>query len=344
LDIFDLEGDPDLQPRIVSCATLDSRLYFAVQTGEDADEDYEIFVFDEGLGGEWFLRGVTRHGDAPGLTKTLSHLRLIADFTSDQLLAYRDFVGVHRRMGTEILVMDNMATPGYCVGRAALPKYWTTKGLFKLEWTITAPQLAERWVAFTSSANLAKYGVGVPPLPGVDYDTNSLFAWRVDAGGMLTWYLAGAATPHASVQVNDVVRIEWEADGDAVGTLLRNGAPVGLPFDFSTPGGGWPKWLGFKVGLASGGTLSLGKLSFAPGGQTGRLKVWKNFAAERGGAPIFDKSYPSDGDKTYDWEKPNLTQIVTYNVEVGGDSFDQDVSVVYLEGYTSDTHQPLLTQ
>ena len=74
------------------------------------------------------------------------------------------------------------------------------------------------------------------------------------------------------------------------------------------------------------------------------MKLWKNFAAERGGAPVFEKTYAADGDKHYDWEKPNLTQIVTYNVEVGGDSFDQDVSVVYLEGYTSDVYQPLLTQ
>lgn len=351
IDLYDMPGDPDLQPRIVSCATIDSRLHFAVQTGEDAAEAYEIFVFDEGMGGEWFLRGVARHGDAPGLTKTLSHLRLIADFTADQLLGYFNFVGMNRRQGTETLVMDNPDAPGYCVGRAALPEYWTSKGRFRLEWTITAPQLAERWVAFTENIYLARHGSPVPPLPGpnpplptTDYDTDSLFAWRVDAGGVLSWYLGGAPTAHASVQVGDVIRIEWNASGAAIGTLLRNGAPVGSPFNFGTPGGGWPKWLGFKVGLGSGGTLSLGRLSFAPGGQSGRLKLWKNFAAERGGEPVFDKSYAADGDKTYDWEKPNLTQIVSYNVEVGGNSSDQDVSVVYLEGYTSDVRQPLLTQ
>jgi hypothetical protein len=180
----------------------------------------------------------------------------------------------------------------------------------------------------------------------VDYNTDSLFAWRVDSGGVLTWYLEGAGTAHATVQVNDVIRIEWETDGDAIGTLLRNGALVGTPFNFGDFDGlgGWPKWLGFKVGLASGGTVSLGKLSFAPGGQSGFMKLWKNFAAERNGAPVFEKTYAADGDKHYDWEKPNLTQVVTYNVEVGGNSFDQDVSVVYIEGYTSDVHQPLLTQ
>jgi len=327
--------------RIVSCLTIENRLYFVIQSGIEEDQIFDIFLFDVGLGGDWFLRSVARHAGAPGQTKTIRHARLVADFSPSEKLEWYWESSIHQQGDT--LITDSSTLGGYAACRLYVPPSLLVQGNIRFEWEVKTPINKERWVNFAYQSALTKYGINAR-LPTTDYNSSSLLAWRITNTGILEWWTGATAFTKGGVLEGDIIRIEWDATGVVKGYLVRNGAIVGGSFDFGYTAINWTNWVGLKASCAEGGAvLDVGTVYKI--NQTGGFRLYKNFAKERGLPAIVEKTYAADHQKHYKWERINRTNVVTYNVELFGSCGDQSPSVVYLDGIVSgQMHESLKTQ
>jgi len=329
--------------RIVSSLTIDNRMHFVLQQGADELQYFEIFVLDVGLGGNWFLRSVARHGGAPGQMKTLRRVRLVADLSSSQELDWWRESGIHQE--DDALIPDSSVIGGYAVSTLVVPGVLMETGNIRFEWTVKAPIDQEVWVAFCNNQQLNKFGV-TPSLPNADYNTGAILAWRITAPGVLEWWTGGGpGIVKGVVQEGDVIRIDVTANNAGVfGYLIRNGTQVGAAHNFGYAGFAWSSWYGIKAQIVGPtGKLDMGNVSRI--NQTGGFRFYKNFGDKKGLANIYEKTYTESGPTHYRWAKPNKTNIVLYNCEVFGSCSDQEPSVVYLGGHIpGDSHENLVTQ
>ena len=326
--------------RIVNCLTLDNRLYFVVQQGPDYDQVYQIFVFDVGVGGEWFIRSVARHAGANVFNKTLRYARLVADFSSSQPIDWYWHNGLHQQ--GQLLIQDNPNVDGYAVSQIYLPPTLLVQGGIRFEWVVITNSTAETWAALCVQHLINKYGIS-PTLPNAKYNLSDKLSWRISPTNVLTWYIGALGTVKGVVQDGDIIRVDFEGAGVAKGYLIRAGVPVGAAHDFGTNSLSWSGWHGWKVQVEDGGSVDVGRVYKY--NQTGGFRFYKNFGAERGLSNIYEKEYPEDGRKHYRWEKPNKTNIVTYNAELFGSAGNQNPSVLYLGGWVpGEVHESLVTQ
>ena len=333
-------GGLNASPRILTCLTLENRLYFVVQQGEDIHDFYEIFVFDIGLGGDWFIRSVARHGNAPGMNKTLRHARLIADLSSSQPMEWYWESSLHQ-MGTR-LYQDNTVTEGYAASRLYLAPSEIIAGKIRFEWTVLTVVGGETYATFASQQNLTKFG-SPAKLPTTQYNLSSKLGWRISPGNLLAWYQGASGTVWGTVLDGDVIRIDFEGNGVVKGRLLRNGVVTGAVFMWAYDATTWTEWHGWKVSIKTGGSIDVGTVYKYD--QTGGFRFYKNFGGERGLAQIVEKTYTEDNEHTYPWERLNKTNIVTYNAEMWGTCGQQRPSVLYVDGWIPGrVHESLLTQ
>lgn len=329
-------------PRVVSCQTLDNHLYFVIHQSLNLafDNRYEIFVFDVGLGSDWFIRSVARHGGMPGFNKTLRQVRLIGDYSSEQPLEYY-WENSIRQIG-DYFNQDNLTIEGYAASRLYLPPSEIIKGKIRFEWVYTLNGAQQIYATFATQANLTKYGTS-PKLPTTAYNVDSKLGWRVPGGNVLFWYEGATATTWGALAEGDIIRIDFEGNGVVKGRVIRNGAVVGSVFTWSYTAASWVRWHGWKVSVANGGKLHVGRVYKY--NQTGGFRFYKNFGGERGMANILERIYTEDGRHTYPWAKVAKTNVVTYNVEFFGSAGDQVASVLYVGGRVpGETHESLLTQ
>ena len=327
-------------PRVITCLTIENRLHFVVQRGEDYQQFFEIYVFDIGLGGEWFLRSVARHGGAPGETKTLRHARLIADFSSSQAMEWYWFSSLHQQ--GQSLVQDSPQTDGYAASRYYVAPSEAILGKIRFEWTVTTNVAAETWARLTRQSFLTKYG-SPATLPTTQYNTGSGFGWRISAGNLLAWWQNTSGTVVGTVQDGDIIRFDFIGNGQLTASLLRGGAVISGPFLFAPDATYWTSWHGWKIQVEDGGNVDVGRMYKYS--QTGGFRFYKNFGAERGLSEILEKTYAEDEEHTYPWERLNKTNIVTFNCEMFGSCGLQRPSVLYLDGWVPGRmHESLLTQ
>lgn len=326
--------------RILTCLTLENRLYFVIQQGADIQDYYEIFVFDIGLGGDWFIRSVARNGNAAGFNKTLRHARLIADLSSSQPMNWYWENSLHQ-MGTR-LYQDSTATEGYAASTLYLAPSEIIAGKIRFEWTVSTVVGGETYATFASQQNLTKFG-SPAKLPTTQYNLSSKLGWRISPGNLLAWYQGASGTVWGTVLDGDVIRIDFEGNGVVKGRLLRNGVVTGAVFMWAYDATTWTEWHGWKVSIKTGGSVDVGTVYKY--GQTGGFRFYKNFGGERGLAEIVEKTYAEDEEHTYPWERLNKTNIVTYNAEMWGTCGQQRPSVLYLDGWIPGrVHESLLTQ
>lgn len=333
------EGALSSDSRIVSCLTLENQLYFVVQSGEDYQQVFQIYSFDVGVGGDWFIRSVARHAGANAFNKTLRAARLVADLSSEQPIEWYWQNGLHQQ--GQSLIQDNPTVDGYAVSKIYLPPTLLVRGKIRFEWTVTTNGSAETWAAFAQQTSLRRYGVS-PGLPLVKYNVGAKLAWRISPSNVLTWYTGATGTVKGVVQDGDVIRIDFEGSGVVKGSLFRAGAQVGLAHDFGYDNLSWTDWHGWKVQVEDSGNVDVGRVcKYA---QTGGFRFYKNFGAERGLVNIYEKTYNEDGPKHYPWARPNKTNIVTYNAEMFGSAGNQKPSVLYLGGWVpGEFHEGLTT-
>lgn len=337
-------GAINANPRILSCLTLDNQVYFVIQQGEDTQNFYEIFVFDVGLGGDWFIRSVARHGGVPGFNKTLRQARLIADLSSEQALEYYWENSLHQ-VG-DYLYQDNSTIEGYAASKLYLAPSEIIKGKIRFEWTVQTNNFStgETYATFAQQPALTKYDVaGVPRLPITTYNSGSKLGWRISPTNLLAWYSGASGTVWGTVLNGDVIQIDFEGNGTVKGRVLRNGVVTGSvyswPYDAST----WTNWHGWKVSVKTGGNVHVGRVYKY--NQTGGFRFYRNFGAERGLANILERTYTEDRRRTYPWVKVAKTNVVTYNAEFFGSAGNQIASVLYVGGRVpGETHESLLTQ
>jgi len=333
-------GGLNASPRILSCLTFENHLYFVVQQGEDSQQFYEIFLFDQGLGGDWRIRSVGRHGGVAGMNKTLRHVRLIADFSSRQTMDWYWLTNLQQK--GDRLYQSNPLIEGYAASRLYLAPSEIIKGSIRFEWTVETNVSAETYATFTDQSGLTKYGVS-PGLPSTTYNVGSRLGWRISAGNLLAWYQGAAGTVWGTVLDGDVIRVDFEGNGVVKGRVLRGGTVVGLVMMWGYTAATWTFWAGWKVSIKNGGNVDLGTVYKY--NQTGGFRLYKNFGGERGKAAIYEKTYVEDEEHTYPWQRPNRTNIVTYNAELFGSCGDQRPSILYLGGYVpGDAHESLISQ
>lgn len=333
-------GGLNASPRILTCLTLENRLYFVVQQGDDSSNFYEIFVFDIGLGGDWFIRSVARHGNAAGMNKTLRHARLIADLSSSQPMEWYWENSLHQ-MGSR-LYQDNTTIEGYAASRLYLAPSELIAGKIRFEWTVSTVVGGETYATFASQQNLTKYG-SPAKLPTTQYNLSSKLGWRISPGNLLAWYSGAIGTVWGTVLDGDVIRIDFEGAGVVKGRVLRNGVVVGTIYTWPYDQTSWSIWHGWKISIKTGGNIDVGTVYKYD--QTGGFRFYKNFGGERGLAEIVEKTYTEDDEHTYPWERLNKTNIVTYNAEFFGDCGEQRPSVLYVDGWIpGGVHESLLTQ
>jgi len=326
--------------RILTCLTLENRLYFVIQQGADIQDYYEIFVFDIGLGGDWFIRSVARNGNAAGFNKTLRHARLIADLSSSQSMNWYWENSLHQ-MGTR-LYQNNTEVEGYAASELYLAPSEIIAGKIRFEWTVLTSVGAETYATFAAQSELTKYGAP-PRLPTTKYNLSSRLGWRISAGNLLAWYQGAVGTVWGTVLDGDVIRIDFQGNGMVKGCILRNGSVVGSVFTWAYDVTSWTTWHGWKVSIKAGGNIDVGTVYKYE--QTGGWRFYKNFGGERGLAEIVEKTYTEDNEHTYPWERLNKTNIVTYNAEFFGDCGEQRPSVLYVDGWIPGrVHESLLTQ
>jgi hypothetical protein len=326
--------------RILTCLTLENRLYFVVQQGDDSSNLYEIFVFDIGLGGNWFIRSVARHGNAAGMNKTLRHARLIADLSSSQPMEWYWENSLHQ-MGSR-LYQDNTTIEGYAASRLYLAPSELIAGKIRFEWTVSTVVGGETYATFASQQNLTKYG-SPAKLPTTQYNLSSKLGWRISPGNLLAWYSGAIGTVWGTVLDGDVIRVDFEGAGVVKGRVLRNGVVVGTIYTWPYDQTSWSIWHGWKISIKTGGNIDVGTVYKYD--QTGGFRFYKNFGGERGLAEIVEKTYTEDDEHTYPWERLNKTNIVTYNAEFFGDCGEQRPSVLYVDGWIpGGVHESLLTQ
>lgn len=334
--------------RIVSCLTLENRLYFVVQEGEDELKTYKIFQFDIGLGGDWFIRSVARHGNAQGFSKTLRHARLIADFSSIQPMEWYWQNSITQR--GDYFFQTGTNVEGYAASRLYLAPSEIIKGKIRFEWTVhpTLSPSGEQYATFAAQDKLTKYGAS-PTLPVTAYNVNSKLGWRITFPYQLNWYDGATASFWGIVQAGDIIRVDFEGNGTVKGRVLRNGSVVGSVFSWSYTAATWTQgiWYGWKISVKTAnttpGNIHIGNVYKY--GQTGGFRFYRNFGGERGLAEIVEKIYAEDDPHTYPWERLNKINIVTYNVEFFGSAGEQRPSVLYVDGrIPGRTHKSLLTQ
>lgn len=326
--------------RIVDCLTLDNRLFFVIQQGDDNQNFYAIFVMDIGLGGSWYLRSVARSGGQSSFNKTIRHARLIADFTSSQAMEWYWEENMLAR--SDYLYQANPTIEAYAASRLYIPPSLLISGKIRFEWTYRASASQTIYATMAYQQNLTKYG-SPALLPTTDYNTSSLLGWRVTPSNLLTWYSGASGTVFGTLQDGDIIRVAFEGSGLVRGYVVRNGVVLSPSFLWGYTSANWTAWTGWKISLQGGGTIDYGRVYKYE--QTGGFRLYRNFAGERGVAAMYERSYAEDNERTYPWERLNKTNVVSYNAEFFGSAGDQRCSVLYVNGYLpGHTHESLLTQ
>jgi len=328
--------------RILTCLTIENRLHFVVQQGTDSQNDLGIYVFDIGLGGDWYIRSVGRHGSAPGFNKTMRQARLIADLSSSQKLEWYWANSLHQR--GDRLYQDNPNTEGYAVSRLYLAPSELVNGKIRFEWTVvlSSSSASEMYATFASILSLNKYG-SPPALPTTRYNLSSRLGWRITTGNLLAWWSGATGTVYGIVQDGDIIRIDFEGNGTVRGSVLRNGVVIGSVFSWAYTVTSWTSWHGWKVSIKNDGILDLGRVYKYD--QTGGFRLYRNFGGERGNAAVLERTYTEDDQHTYPWERINVTNLVTYNGEMFGSCGEQVPSILYLNGrIPGEVHASLLSQ
>lgn len=328
--------------RVVSALTFENRLYFVIQQGTDDQHYYEIYLFDQGLGGNWWIRSVARHGNAPGFNKTLRNARLIADFSAFHSMEWHWFSSLKEQ--NNYFYQQNSSIEGYAASRLFLPGSELLQGKIRFEWTVQTDAFStgETYAVLCQQNALTKYGT-LPRLPTTSYNSGNKLGWRISPGNILGWVQGGTSTLWGVVLDGDVLRIDFEGNGVVKGRVLRGGVVVGSVFMWGYDQTSWSSWHGWKISVKSGGNIHAGTVYKYD--QTGGFRFFKNFGGERGLANIYEKTYAEDHEHTYPWEKPCKPNIVTYNVEFFGSAGDQRATLLYVGGrIPAGGHESLLTQ
>jgi len=318
--------------RVFSSATIDGRLLLSIGTSEN---DCELYRFDVGAGGEWFLRSVPRSGGAPHQVKTIERFSLTANFDAGPVqLTYARQVGVIEEQCE--LLAPSTDQGGYAVLDALATGARMQRGKLRWEWNI-AQVSAEVFGVLGTRAALSH--IGAPgPVATLSYNSGVL-AWRVTVANELEfWQGAVRLVVMPGVLAGDTVRVDLAADGTVKGVLVRAGVIVNQ-VDFTLVAGDWvADWYGWKVAvvtpLARVGVGTLGGF-----GTIGTLKLYRNFDDVNGKPAAYSRDFNANGRVEYNWAYPNLINCKSFAVEIAGDSFEQIPSAVAFAGNVNDSRQ-----
>jgi hypothetical protein len=323
---------PDARMRILSAVTLDGRLHLSIGTGA---ADAKLYAFNQGAGGAWSLRSITRSGGAPEMTKTLTDLRFTANLDTRQQMSYAQFTDAKEEQCE--LYAPSMNLGGWCVGDLWVTAATMVAGGFFWEWPLLMTGV-EIFGALSDESAMRGWG-DAPPLPGLAL-AGARFGWRLTSSGFLEFWKDGAYDDAiADPQAGDVVRLRVDAGGVVVGEL-RRGATVVFTRSLGFDGSSWVEALGIKVGLVTpGARLGLGH--FERTNESAQLRIYTNFDGENARPPRWSKSYASSGRTVHPWAFLNLINTVNYAVEAAGTGAGQTPSLVQLQGRVVESHQSL---
>lgn len=318
--------------RIFSAATIDGRLVLSVGTSE---ADCELYRFDVGAGGEWFLRSVPRTGGFPHQVKTLEGFSLTANFDAGPVQL------TYARQSSLIEDQCQLYAPstdvgGYAVMDALATSARMQRGKLRWEWEI--PQIAAEVFGVLGTRTQLSH-IGTPgPVAALSYNSGVL-SWRVTNTNILEfWQGAVRLVQFPGVQAGDKVRIDLAADGTVKGVMLHSGAIVN-EINFTLVAADWvADWYGWKVAVVTP-QARVGVGTLGGFGTVGTLKLYKNFDDVNGRPAAYTKNYDANGRVEYDWAWPNLNNCKSFAVEVAGDSFEQIPSAVAFAGNVNDCHQ-----
>jgi hypothetical protein len=321
---------PDARMRILSAVTLDGRLYFSIGTSAT---DAKLYAFNQGAGGPWSLRSITRSGGAPEATKTLTSVRFTANLDTRQMLSYRQFTDMVEEQCE--LYANSMNLGGWCVGDLWATAATIVGGNCFWEWPLISTGV-EVFALLADESSMRGWG-DTPPLPALA-PAGARIAWRLTTGNNIEFWKDGAVVATISgAMAGDYVRLRTVAGGDVVGELRRGASVIGT-HTFGTNASSWVEALGCKIGLVTpGARLGLGW--FERVGEGATLNLYRNFDGENNHAAAFSKAYQSSGRTVHPWTFLNMVNTVNYAVEVTGSGAGQIPSSVHLTGRIVESRQ-----
>lgn len=249
------------QVRIVSALTHNGRAYLAI-----GDEGYsELYEFHCGLGTNWNIRSIARHGGQVGKRKTLRNVKLLADFNSQIALRYNRLQNL--RVSGNRLLADSVNADGQGVSDVFFPKNTQYGQTVYWEWELQEPLRKERGAILAKASELRPTPTPGAPLSNLTYG-DGLVGWRVDDQRKLTVYAATAGTTSgtvgtstAPVSVTTATLAAGTAGNGYDASLLATGGST--PYVWEISAGALPPGLALsQAGRITGTPTTAGTYSF----------------------------------------------------------------------------------
>lgn len=314
-DDFLLFADSDIaNVRIVSAIAHDSRVLFSI--GNDA-LGYQRYEFNVGIGTDWRIKSVPRHGGATGFEKTIRAMRALGNLDTDQEMEWRDFVDTELLQG----LLAPLGGGGYAASEILLSKRHADIGGIEWEFIVQSSRNNSGYL-WAESSNFNPYGANA--LSTLSAAT-ALFVVRFDGSGALQILKQNAAQAiPAAVQTGDEIRVTYDTAKHWHVSVIRNGVQVAstdygvLSINANS--------LGIKALVGANARLDPGLVRIKEA--SAKAKLYRNFET----SPKYQRTMHARGNSHYPWWKPDVRQAVTYEVEVAGRGSGQRVAGVLCTG------------